>query len=125
VRKQVKHPIKSNRPPILPYPKRKSEFEYQAELFAILKRNKLDVRGEVPCHCKYGNGVCDLVIFENQQPILIIEVKNSEHKDLVDGTSITRQRLKYAEFKIPVIYYTTLHSLEHILDRIEDALNNQ
>lgn len=50
-----------------------SEFEIQSFLFEQLKRLGFHVRGEVTTKC--GSCVFDLVVFDDHQPIRVIEVK--------------------------------------------------
>ena len=59
-------------PSLLQYPRKQSEFEIQAYLFSELRGMGLDARGEVRAG---RESRFDIVVFEEKDPVLIIEVK--------------------------------------------------
>lgn len=88
------------------YPKNASEFEIQAELYFGLRKLGFDARGEVPTSkCRF-----DLVVFDNKQPVLIIECKkpayvwrNKDVKwDARRRQEVRQQIDKYRCFGVPV-----------------------
>lgn len=92
------------------YPRTKSEFETQAEIFYKFKELGFDVRGEVNIYRpreKWVNGkrkfkdrktYCrpDIIIFKFKKPILIIEVKKKMK-------GFKKQLKMYKEFGVPVV----------------------
>lgn len=104
---------------MIPYPKTKSEFEIQAELFFALKNEGFSVRGEVSAKNESGKSIFDLVVFVDDQAEIIIEVKNSPHLALVNGKR-TKQAKKYNSYGLAVIYHTSLHSVEETVAKIKN-----
>lgn len=86
-----------------------SEFDVQATIYAALKAEGIDIRGEVPWRngntkAKRGE-VCrfDLVIYRNGAAAEIVEVKGApvRHKH---GLENTRQGRRYVRFGVPVTF---------------------
>jgi hypothetical protein len=107
--------------PTIPVPSKPSEFELQAELYFELKRKGLDVRGEVPSRLNGRKSIFDLAIFVNKQAAVIIEVKNSPCLALLNGKQ-TRQAKKYNDYGLPVIFHTSIHSINETVERVLNAL---
>ena len=85
-----------------------TEFEVQAWLYSILKQYGFDVRGEVcfkgqDFQCRF-----DLVMFDQEKPVRIIEVKASQikHKKTLEET---RQGRRYRMFGVPVTFIYGIH----------------
>jgi len=102
-------------------PQNKSEFELQAELFSALKTAGYLVRGEVSARLNGKKSIFDLVIFKEDKAVVIIEVKDSPHRAVVYGKK-TKQSMQYKAYNLPVIYHTTIHSVQQTLARIERVL---
>jgi hypothetical protein len=76
---------------IVEYPEKHSEFEIQAHIYTKLKELGVDIRGEV---LSTNNACrCDLVIFEDQKPVLVLEVKKM-------GKISDTQRAKYEKLGV-------------------------
>lgn len=103
--------------PIIHEPCKPTEFELQALLYFKLKQFGLNVRGEVRAKYKGRGSQFDLVVFANGHAAVIIEVKDSPHKEVLEGKQ-TRQSMKYAEYGIPVIYFTTIVSAEEVIKEV-------
>lgn len=103
--------------PTIPLPLKKSEFEWQAELWFLLKQKGYKVRGEVQSRSKAGVSRFDLVVYSGNQGACIIEVKDSPHEAVMRGKQ-TRQVRKYSEFGVPVIYYTPEIAVESVLAQV-------
>lgn len=102
---------------------RETEFEVQAWLYNELLRQGFKVRGEV---CVRGKGgmpdapkrrfQCrfDLVLYSDEEPFLIVEVKARpvKHKD---GVESTRQARRYMAFGIPVTFVYGRRDAEHLV----------
>lgn len=106
--------------PHIPEPTFATEFEMQAELYAKLKNEGHKVRGEIRGYGASGKCQLDLVVFAGNEAACIIEVKNSPQLEILAGKH-TRQSAKYAEFGIPVIYYTTAVRVEDVLAKVRAA----
>jgi len=107
--------------PMIQKPKRPTEFELQADLYARLKAEKYDVRGEVSAYHDGTGSRMDLVIFVNGFASVVIEVKDTPHWDAVRGKK-TRQRRKYEQYGIPLLYYTPEFTIEGTLKRIRSLM---
>jgi hypothetical protein len=103
--------------PIINEPCKQTEFELQALLYFKLKQLGLNVRGEVRAKHKGVGSQFDLVVFANGHAAAIIEVKDSPHKEVLEG-KLTRQSVKYAEYGIPVIYFTTIVPIENVIKEV-------
>lgn len=105
---------------------RETEFEVQAALFSSLRRIGLDVRGEVKwCHtAKKGarRETCrfDLVIYRDDRPVRIVEVKAApmKHKD---GVENTRQGRRYRRFGVPVTFIYGASDAARFVDTLLDG----
>jgi hypothetical protein len=107
--------------PIIQYPKKLSEFEMHANLFFRLKQEGYDVRGEVTAKNNGRKSSFDLVIFNLAGAAVIIEVKNSPCEALINGKK-TRQAVKYTEYGIPLLFYTTITPLDEVVASVKEAL---
>jgi len=103
-------------------PRRKTEFELQAELYNTLKGLRYEVRGEVGAEFDGLGSRLDLVVFVNDHAAVIIEVKDTPHMEVVFGGKKTRQRLKYEMYGIPVLYYTPDFTEAEMVRKVHDAL---
>jgi uncharacterized protein (DUF302 family) len=99
-------------------PSTKSEFELQSELFSELKRIGFTVFGEVPAMLDGRKSHFDLVVFDGKKAAVIIEVKNSPCRAVVYGKK-TKQVKKYQAYGLPVIFHTTLHSIEETVNKVQ------
>ena len=107
--------------PIITKPIKQTEFELHAELYCYLKKNGLDVRGEVKSTYRNKKSRFDLVVFSGENAFCIIEVKDTPNKAVVIGGKKTKQRLKYEEYEIPVFYFTPEMTMESILDKVRSC----
>lgn len=103
--------------PIIQRPKRKSEFEFQAELFFALKNSGYEVYGEVPGRFNGRGCSFDLVVFNHAGAFAIIEVKNTAHEAVVNGKQ-TQQIKKYKAYDLPVLLYTSIVPMQKVLDEV-------
>lgn len=109
---------------VIPYPVCESEFEVQAELYALLKPI-CDVRGCVPARCSGRKGQThrvffDLVVFNpDRKAVLIIECKNSPNNLSLCLNPWTRQARRYGKFGIPVLRCGGREQFDEILNRAE------
>ena len=82
-----------------------SEFEIQSTIYQMLLDAGLKVRGEMQCDFEYPRGHCrfDIVIYEGEKPVHILEVKarSVRHKE---GAHSTRQGYRYRQFGVPVTF---------------------
>jgi uncharacterized protein YjhX (UPF0386 family) len=107
---------------MISYPVGQSEFEIHAYLFCKLRVAKLDARGEVNWvtglskrgwkHCR-----CDIVIFKDKIPRLIIEVKRKK-KD----RSHSRQQGKYSIAGVPVLWCCGFSEIDALVDKCKDMI---
>ena len=109
-------------------PKKYSEFEVQATLYAILKFNyKIDVRGEVPYkmqsfkELKISSSRFDLVIFKNDKAMCIIEVKNGQR---AKANTNTRQHKKYSQFGLKLVYCMNMTFVKNVVEEVLEFHNN-
>ena len=96
------------------YPNFPTEFELHAQIFCFLRREGIDVRGEVKM--PFGStGRCsfDLVVFKNKIATSVIEVKKTSHRR--DGT---RQNSRYRRFGVPVIYFWNMKFAPQLLEMV-------
>lgn len=86
----------------IPYPSRMTEFEVQAMLMCQLRQAGLDVRGEVKAKfvkrrlCRF-----DLVVYEREQAVLVIEVKRPG-RNVTPAIANTLQASRYRQYGVPV-----------------------
>jgi len=104
------------------FPEKWAEFEIQACALWILRRRYPNTRGEVVCKTGTKNrrgARFDLVVFdENEQPLLIIEVKNSG-----DGTKPSKCS-HYEELTgLPSIHIWTMEQAKDIVAIVREALD--
>jgi hypothetical protein len=104
--------------PTIRKPKRPTEFELQADLYFYLKKNGMDVRGEVKSLFAGEKSRFDLVVFIGENALCVIEVKNTPHRAVVMGGKKTKQRRKYEQYDIPVIYFTPEITMQSILEKV-------
>lgn len=105
---------------VIQFPEMESEFEVQAFLYSKLIDLGYAVRGEVQVLGNFGlrktKASCrfDLIVFEKQQPILILEIKarKVKHKTCVEDT---RQSQKYRTFGIPVWFVYGMEGAKQVL----------
>jgi hypothetical protein len=109
-------------------PKKYSEFEVQATLYAILKFNhKIDVRGEVPYfipkskELKMASSRFDLVVFKKDKAICIIEVKNGQRTKV---STNSRQYKKYSQFGIKLVYCMNMNFVKQVAQEVLEFHNN-
>lgn len=106
------------------YPPVASEFEVQAFLYAGLRALGIDVRGEVQVHGLFGlrsaKAACrfDLVLFREEKPVLILEVKarRVSHKN---GVEATRQGKRYTQFGVPTWMVYGIDEARQVLEAIK------
>lgn len=103
---------------------RMQEFEYQANLLAKIKANDIDVRGNVSAVKNGKKSIFDLVIFKDQDPIFILETKNTNHTALLYGKK-SKQIEKYQEYELPILICTPLVDDEFIIRVIKKALRKE
>lgn len=76
------------------------EANIQAEFYRLCRQNDVKILLEV----KYQNCRFDAVVFNNDKPFAIVEIKNYGKKCTERGLKRTgRQWLKYSSYGIPVI----------------------
>lgn len=119
----------NNRKIQIRYSKHVSEFEVQAHLFSTLRKLGYNIRGEVKAYDVGGSKkktYCrfDLVIFNRNRwnenhPILIIEVKRKRHRN----KGLKSQINKYAKFGIPVIVYYSFKDITMVLEKLKNLVN--
>lgn len=102
---------------VITQPNKPSEFEIQSDLYSRLKALGLDVRGEVPAKLDGKKSIFDLVVFNGQQAVVIIEVKNSPNLALLYGKK-TRQSVKYKAYGLPVVFCTTATPIETVVETV-------
>lgn len=107
--------------PLIQRPNKKSEFEFQAELFFALKKKGFEVYGEVPAKFNHRKSCFDLVVFYGNDAAVIIEVKNSPNKAILYGKK-TGQSEKYREYGIPVVFHTTATTIEETIKKVQLAI---
>jgi hypothetical protein len=110
----------------LDYPERRSEFEIQAELYALL-RPICDVRGGVRSMCKDRGEWChvvfDLVVFyPDRRPALIIECKDTPTNHNMCLPPKCRQQRRYSMFGVPVIRCGAIEQFNTIIERVKAEL---
>ena len=80
--------------------KRVPEANIQAEFYRLCRANDIRVLLEV----KYENCRFDALIFKDDRPFAIIEVKNYSHRKSTIGlTTKGRQMKKYMKYGLPII----------------------
>lgn len=107
---------------IIEIPDNLSEFDIQADLYFDLRNLGYTVRGEVHAPTSEGKIRIDLVVFKYGIARILIEVKNSDCLELLDGRG-TRQIRKYKECQIPFMLYTTAIPKEVIIDRVHQIMD--
>lgn len=115
-------PSRSMKFPLILEPRKPTEFEMQAELYILLKKRGFNVRGEVRAKSGItGHSQFDLVVFIGSYGACIIEVKDSPCTALIGGAK-TRQYQKYAQYGLPIIYYTTIVPIENVVQSVESII---
>lgn len=109
--------------PVIRYPFHRSEFELQSDLYQRLKRDGMDVRGEVPSRYSGAKSCFDLVVFLNRHAVCLIEVKDSPH-DLVVIKRHTRQARKYSLYDIPLFYFTPTIPIETVVSQVKGVIDS-
>ena len=95
----------------------------QAELYFRLRQLGFEVYGEVKATVKNRGSIFDLVVFWGADAAIIIEVKNTDHKAVLNGKA-TMQSTKYKEFDLPLIFYTTATPIESVVAKVKQIMNN-
>ncbi len=109
--------------PIILYPTKPSEFDIQADLYSSLKELGYNCHNQVSSYCHGKKSRFDIVVFDlDNQPRIIIEVKDSENKTLVYGEK-TNQIEKYLQYGIPVLIFTTYIPKDIIIDKVRFIMN--
>lgn len=108
---------------MIKYPKQYSEFEIQSALYQKLKSKNIDTRAEV----QIGNSRFDLVVYQNKNPICIIEVKKLftnkfRHKQ---NRKLNAQISKYQTFNIPVFTCIGIRGIKYVYWEIIRLLKNR
>lgn len=98
------------------------EFEYQANLLKKIKEGGYTVRGNVSAVKNNKKSIFDLVIFKDEDPVLILETKNTDYKALLYG-KISAQIKKYQEYNLPILVCTPLVEEDFILKIIKKAVS--
>lgn len=103
---------------VITYPTRQAEFEIQALLYLALKRQGLNVRGEVKAY----KSRLDLVIFnDDNQAKCIIEVKANQRPKQRKYKRVT----KYEElFKLPVIVCMHKTQINDTISQVKGIMND-
>ena len=103
---------------IIKYPTRQAEFEIQALLYIALKREGLNVRGEVKAY----KSRLDLVIFnDDNKAICIIEVKSNQRPKQRKYKRVT----KYEElFHLPVLICMHKSQINDTISQIKGIIND-
>jgi len=112
--------IKNDRP--ISKNEKTQEFEYQANLLKKIQEGGFDVRGNVSAVKNGKKSIFDLVIFRDEDPVLILETKNTEYKALLYG-KISAQIKKYQEYGLPIVVCTPLVEDDFILKIIKKTVN--
>lgn len=105
----------------VPFPKRLSESEVQAELWSVLKSKGYNARLEVSDTVKRGNTYqqrarFDIVIYSKKKPV-IIEVKTIKSK-LGD-----KQILKYSKYNALLLSCIGRQSIDEVVKKVEQYLS--
>lgn len=115
----------SDRHPI-PYPLKPSEFEVQASLYNALKNAGLDVRGEVKVKGRPEYGInyrgarFDLVVYRDQVPVILIEVKKSQN-----AKSNTNQLTRYRKWGYRVMVCAGMDNVARTIGFVLDYLKEK
>jgi hypothetical protein len=103
---------------------RVQEFEYQARLMNKLIENKIEVRGNVSAVKNGKKSIFDLVVFKGDDPVFILETKNTNHKALLYGKK-SKQIEKYQEYGLPILICTPLVDEDFIIRIIKKSLSKE
>lgn len=77
-----------------------SEFEVHSDLYQFLKQTGWQVRGEVSTRC--GGYRFDLVVFRNEDPVRIIEIKKTKASSRDDRRCLKDQLKRYRRLGLAV-----------------------
>jgi len=86
---------------LIKYPKERTEFELQSELYQFLLGSGYDVRGEIKDKQPGIRGArFDIVVYKNKQAVAILEIKDHVNKKY--GTKISTVYGKYMHYGLPI-----------------------
>ena len=102
---------------IINYPTRQAEFEIQALLYIALKREGLNVRGEVKAY----KSRLDLVIFnDTNKALCVIEVKANQRPKQRKYKRVT----KYEDlFNLPVLVCMHKTQIQDTINQVKGIIN--
>ena len=96
------------------------EANIQAEFYMLCRKHNIPVLLEI----KYKNCRFDAVVFKNDKPIAIVEVKNYSIKTSTRGLKKTsRQWIKYNSFGLPVIELLNSKMIFNAFDEVVRIYN--
>jgi len=98
------------------------DFEYRENLLKNIKDSGYDIRNDIYIIKNDDKSIFDLVVFKGEDPVLILETKNTEYKALLYG-KISAQIKKYQEYNLPILVCTPLVEDDFILKIIKKAVN--
>ena len=98
------------------------DFEYRENLLKNIKDSGYDIRNDISIIKNDDKSIFDLVVFKGEDPVLILETKNTEYKALLYG-KISAQIKKYQEYNLPILVCTPLVEDDFILKIIKKAVN--
>jgi hypothetical protein len=98
------------------------DFEYRENLLKNIKDSGYDIRNDISIIKNNKKSIFDLVVFKGEDPVLILETKNTEYKALLYG-KISAQIKKYQEYGLPILVCTPLVEDDFILKIIKKAVN--
>jgi len=103
---------------VVPYPKKKNEFELQVEVYNALKAKNLDVRGEVKLKFHRRRGArFDLVVFKNKKALAVIEVKDGERHN--PNQEHSKAGYYFDISQVPQYTFYSNDNLEFLVSNIE------
>jgi hypothetical protein len=98
------------------------DFDYRENLLKNIKDSGYDIRNDISIIKNDDKSIFDLVVFKGEDPVLILETKNTEYKALLYG-KISAQIKKYQEYNLPILVCTPLVEDDFILKIIKKAVN--
>lgn len=98
------------------------EANIQAEFYMLCRKNGIQILLEV----KYQNCRFDALVFKNDIPFAIIEVKNYSKKRSIKGlTSNGRQMQKYMKYNLPIIGVLSSKHIFSSFDKLLKLINGE
>jgi len=98
------------------------DFEYKENLLKNIRDSGYDIRKDISIIKNDNKSIFNLVVFKGEDPVLILETKNTDYKALLYG-KISAQIKKYQEYNLPILVCTPLVEDDFILKIIKKAVN--